>query len=362
MPEDLRVGLVGTSWWAETFHLAGLESHPRAQITAICGRDRNRAEQVAGRHGGPTVFTDYDEMIASGLLDAVVISTPDHLHHDMVLRAFASGLHVFSEKPLARTAREARDMLDAAEAAGRVHMVMFTWRWIGIFTHLHQLVADGYLGRCRDARFVLQSSYAHEPTYNWRFDPELGSGIVGDLGSHMIDLARWYVGEIAQVSAQLTTHVARPGADGTALASLNDSASMLVEFADGAQGSIDVSAVRMVGELPNHRVRLYGDEGSLEADLDLVSARLRGIRRHDTSWQELPLPPDPSVAAGAQPPILDLPLLAPLTNLAVGDRLFVDAALDDSRPEPTFLDGWRAQQVVDAAIISDRERCWVSVT
>jgi len=361
MDRRLRVGVIGTSWWTETFHLAGLASHPRAELVAICGRDRARAVDVAARHGQPLVYTDYRTMISSGLIDAVVVATPDDSHREVVLTAIESGLHVLCEKPLARSAKDARRMLDAAEAGGRVHMAMFTWRWLAVFTHLRHLLATGYIGRCRDARFVMQAEYAHEPTYGWRFDPHRGSGIVGDLGSHMIDLARLYLGEIIQVSAQLTSHVGRPGPDGERATSLDDSATLMVEFASGARGIIDVSGVRLVGALPNQRIGLYGDEGSLEADVEGGSARLRGKSRTDESWQILPIPAELLGLDGIHPPILDIPLLAPLTNRPVGDRLFVDAALGNAPAEPTFDDAWHTQRVVDAAAVANRERRWAPV-
>jgi predicted dehydrogenase len=283
MPDQLRVGVVGTSWFAEAFHLAGLESHPRARVAAICARDRANTEAVAERHGGPAVFTDYDVMVSSGQVEAVVIVTRDDLHRDMTLRALSAGLHVLCEKPLARTAEDARLMFEAAESAGRVHMTMFTWRWVAIFRYAHALIKEGYLGRWRYARFSFQAGYANDPVYGWRFDPERGGGILGDMGSHMIDMARWYVGDIAQVSGRLATHVTRPGPDGAGMASLNDSATVLLEFANGAQGAIEVSAARLVGESPDFELRLFGDEGSLKLDFDLVNARIAGRRRGDGS-------------------------------------------------------------------------------
>jgi predicted dehydrogenase len=160
--------VVGVGWFSETVHLAGLQSHARAEVTALCARHRANAEAVSLRHGYPVVFTDYTEMLASGMLDAVVIVTPDHLHHDMALQAFARGLHVLSEKPLARTAADARDMLAAAQASGRVHMMMFTWRWLAIPMFGKQLIDDGYIGHCREAQFSMQAGYADDPVYGWR--------------------------------------------------------------------------------------------------------------------------------------------------------------------------------------------------
>jgi predicted dehydrogenase len=359
MDGRLRVGVVGTSFFADTVHLASLGSHPRAEITAICGRDRARAEEVAGRHGGPVVFTDDAELMASGLVDAVVLVTPDDLHREMTLRALASGLHVLCEKPLARTAEDAREMCQAADGADRVNMTMFTWRWLGVSLYVRRLIADGYLGRCRHACFSLQAGYGDSLFHDWRFDPDRGSGILGDLGSHMIDLARCFVGEIAGVSGRLVT-VPGPDQDGSAVDFLNHSATVLIEFVSGAQGVIDVSGARLVGGWPNLEVRLYGDKGTLKLDSDLATGRVTGCRGAEDSWTELPIPDDLGPRLD-NPAILDLLVFAPFTNLPVADRLFVDAVLGNHPAESTFEDGWRAQQVVDAVIDSNRRNCWVTI-
>jgi predicted dehydrogenase len=356
---QLRVGVVGTSFFADVVHLAALRSHPRAAVTALCGRDRTHAEEVASRHGRPVVFTDDAEMMASGLVDAVVLVTPDDLHRDMTLRALAAGLHVLCEKPLARTAADAREMLDAAETAGRVHMTMFTWRWLGISLYAHRLITDGYIGHCRHADFSLQAGYGDGLFQDWRFDPNRGSGILGDLGSHLIDLARYFVGEIAQVSGRLST-VPQPGKDESAPLLLNHSATVLVEFVSGAQGTLHVSGARVVGGWPILEIRIYGDQGTLRLTTDLATSRLMGYQAADESWSELPIPAELGSAL-PNPSILQLPVFAAFTNLSVGDRLFVDAALGEGVAESTFTDGWRAQQVVDSVISSDRHNCWVTV-
>lgn len=365
MTERLRVGVVGTSWFAENFHLAGLDSHPRADLSALCSRNRANAEEVASRHGGPVVFTDYGEMFHSGLVDAVVVVTPDHLHHDVALEALAAGLHLMCEKPLARTGADARAMFEAARATGLVHMSMLTWRWLAVPAFAKRLIAEGYIGRCRDAHFSVMSNYGDDLVDGWRFDPDRGTGILGDLGSHLIDMARWYVGEIVHVSGRLTrTDVAPFGPGRADVASLlPDSAAMMVEFAGGATGTIQVSGARLVGDLPLFEVRLFGEEGSLQLDfgrLDTVG-RVCGWRQGDESWRELAIPQDLLGTDGPNPAILDFPALAPFTNLPVADRLFVDAVLDGVPAEPTFEDGWRVQEVIDAVLTSDRRKCWVAV-
>jgi predicted dehydrogenase len=234
--------VVGTSWFADGFRLPNLASHPRAEITAICGRTCERAEALATKYTIPHVFTDYHAMIASGTLDALVVVTPDALHYPITMAALDAGLHVLCEKALAINASQAREMYEKAEAAGRTHMVMFTWHWVPHFRYLQQLIEQGFVGRPYHVHVRVEGDYGRDATYNWRFDRQHGNGILGDLGSHAIDDARRYVGDIARVSGHLATFVERSGPDAQALDAANDSALLAVEFANGAHGSIHITS------------------------------------------------------------------------------------------------------------------------
>lgn len=207
MTEHIQVGIVGTSWWADQMYLPSLKSHPRAQVAAICGRNRDRAEEMAQKYDIPGVFTDYREMIEQGNLHALVVSTPDDLHYPVTMRALDAGLHVLCEKPLALTSGQAREMYEKAEAVGVKHMVLFTNRWFPFIQYLHSLIDDGYIGRPFHCQFQALGGGGRASQYQWRFDQQRANGILGDLGSHVIDLARWCVGDIARVNAHLHTFI-----------------------------------------------------------------------------------------------------------------------------------------------------------
>src|SRR3954447_26167803 len=98
MAEKVRVGMIGTSWYADALHLPSLTSHPDASVTAICGRNQERAGEMARKFHIPNIYGDYRDLIKSGLVDAVVIATPDDLHREMTLAAVDAGLHVVCEK------------------------------------------------------------------------------------------------------------------------------------------------------------------------------------------------------------------------------------------------------------------------
>lgn len=189
MADTVRVGLVGTSAWADRIHLPGITSHPQAELAAICGRNRSRAEVMAQKYGAGSVYTNYREMIEKERLDALVVSTPDDLHYGIVMDAIEAGLHVVCEKPLALSVEDAKAMYETAEAARVKHMTFFTFRWAPHFQYVHDLVADGYVGRCYHSQFNFFDDYGLDSAYAWRFDAQRANGIAADLGSHMVDMA-----------------------------------------------------------------------------------------------------------------------------------------------------------------------------
>lgn len=154
MADKVRVGIVRTSWWAKLMYLPSLQSHPGAEIVAICGRDRGRTEALAQTYGIPPVFTDYGEAIERGNLQALIISTPDDLLRPIALRALEADLHVLCEKPLANSAYQAKVMWEKAEAAGVKHMVLFTWRWMPHFAYRRYCWLDSRICRNSVARMM----------------------------------------------------------------------------------------------------------------------------------------------------------------------------------------------------------------
>jgi len=329
MPEQVRVGMIGTSWWADLAHLPSLTSYSGARVVAICGRNADRAAEMAEKYAIPQVFTDYRALIERAHVDALVIATPDDTHYPITMEALSAGLHVLCEKPLALTAGQAEEMYQRAEAAGVKHMTFFTWRWLPLYQYLHYLIEDGYLGRPFHGQWSYVGDYAREKIYMWRIDQKRANGVVGDLGAHMIDLARWHMGDIVRVSAQLATCVERPGNGEQLLEPANDSASLLIQFENGAQGTLYVSAVAHVGDrVQEQHVILHGEEGTLEADVNFANMELRGARHTDTHVEPLLGP------AGEWGDVSHA--FSSIAMESLGDRLFVDAILQDHPVVPSF--------------------------
>lgn len=348
MSESVRVGVIGTSGWTDWIFLPGFASHPAAEIVAICGRDRQRGEALARKFDIPRVYTDYRQLIADGDLDAVVVATPDDLHYRMTMEALDARLHVLCEKPLALNVEDARQMWQKAESAGVKHLVLFTWRWQPHFRYLKQLVDEGYIGRCYQAQFRFMAGFARQPRYTWRVDGQRANGVVSDLGAHMIDFARWYVGEIAAVSAHLSSFIAHPSADDQPLVRNNDAALVTLQYENGAQGIIQVSV--LAHQELALEVILHGEAGTLEARHVFsgqdAGITLRGRRQDEARLSDLIIP-----AALVPAPHADS-LLAPYLSQPAGPRLFIDSIINDRLTSPNFYDGYRVQQVIDAALKS----------
>jgi predicted dehydrogenase len=217
---------------------------------------------------------------------------------------------------------------------------------------MHNLIADGYIGRCYHCNFRFFAGFSRDTRYRWRYDRRRANGCLADLGAHMIDLARWYVGDIARVSAHLTTSVGRDGIDGQPLDPANDSAVMTVAFANGSQGVIHVSAVAHCG---TSMVELHGESGTLSALVTFGGGTVQGARHDEPGIHALPIPDE---LWGDASPTRSLDVL---TQHPVGERAFIDAILADRPVTPNFYDGWKAQEVIEGALTSHRSECWVDL-
>lgn len=361
MTETVRFGVIGTSWWTDHVHLPVLAADSRVTLAAISGRNVERAQEIAAKYGSPAVYTDYRDMIAHADLDALLIAAPDDLHCEMTMAALDAGLHVLCEKPLALNASDAKAMYDRAEAVRVRHMAYFTWRWMPHIRYMRELIDEGFLGRIYHARFSFVMGGGRSPDYQWRLDGTRANGVLGDLGSHMFDLARYLVGDVTRVSAHLTSHVRHMAGDGRPVEPANDSALALLEFAGGAQGGVQVSFVARVADtFFEQQVELHGEKGSIKAALTVDGGPVLQAAQSDEPLQQVTIPARFWEGADASQPFFDQSVVL-FTVQPIGCRLFVAGILEDRPVVPSFFEGWKAQQIIDAAIISNQRRCWVDV-
>lgn len=294
----VRIGVLGTSWWADSMYLPALAAHPDAAVVGVCGRTSATAHDLATRWNIPWVETDSDAFLDPDRLDAVVIATSNDSHAALTLTAIERGLHVLCEKPTATTAAAAAQMAHAATAAATITLVPFTYRYMPTNQYVKRLIDEGFIGRPFHLNLRYFTGYARDGEYSWRFDTALaGSGVLGDLGSHWLHVARWLLGEVSEIGCITSTFVERAlRPDGTDYARGEDSAVMTVRFESGAYGTLQVCAVSWEGTDFNqtHHLDLHGSDGTIYALNDWSHVQeVRGLKAGERGPAGLlPIPDD----------------------------------------------------------------------
>lgn len=354
----VAVGIVGTSWWADSMYMPALAKHPNAAVTAVCGRDRARAEAIASTWNIPHVFTSYDEMIASGLVDAVLISTVNRTHYAMTIQALDAGLHVLCEKPLAMNYGEALAMVKKAEESGKKCLVPFTYRFMPASRYLKRLMDEGYIGKPYHLNMRYYTGYARNGEYMWRFDmPEAGAGVLGDIGSHFIYLAQWYYGEVESVMCMLGHQVERaPRPNGEDYERGDDSASIMLQFKNGAQGVIVVSAL-CYEDTPfgqTHHMEFHGADGTLYYYNDWTTVQqVRGAKVGDGLPKEMPIPEE--IWGKARRDTVHNTYKDIFREHDFMARGWITAIVEDGPVEPAFSEGAYVQRIMAACQLSAAE-------
>ena len=354
--ESVRVGLVGTSWWAEAMYLPALADHPIGCISAVCGRDLDRAQSVATTWSIPKAYNDWSAMIDGGDLDAVIVASPNETHYEITMAALDRGLPVLCEKPLGMNVAEAHKMAETARHSGAITMVPFTYRNMPTNRFVKQLIDDGYVGRPYHLSMRYFAGYARDGAYAWRFDEaKAGSGILGDLGSHWLDMARWFLGEVTAVSASRDCFVDRgPRPDGTGYTQLEDSAVILARFESGASATLQCSAICWEGTPFGqiHELDLHGSGGTLHAlnDWDTVQ-EVRGVQAGEPGPAR-PLTIPDSAWNGAPRERVHDTYRHIFRRTETMTRQWVTAIANGHQVDPDFATGARVQELVAAAITS----------
>ncbi len=245
------------------------------RLIAICGRDAQAAAAAARRYGYATSYTDWRQLLDDEQVQVFDNGAPNALHAEPCLAAAAAGKHIICEKPLARTADEALVMLEAAQAAGVKHMTAFNYRFAPAIRLARQLLEAGRLGRLYHFRAVYLQEGLVSPTAPWRWRHDqatAGSGALGDLGAHIIDLAHFLAGEIGSVSALTRTFTPqRPLPDGRMRSvDVDDAFAAVVEFANGALGTLEATRVA-AGRKNYNCLEINGEHGSLRFNLERLN-------------------------------------------------------------------------------------------
>ena len=245
------------------------------KLVAIAGRDEEAVREAAFRYGYETFYTDWRKLIDDDRVQLFDNGGPNDIHAEPSIAAAKAGKHVLCEKPLARTAKEAASMLEAVTKAGVKNMVAFNYRYVPAVRQAYDLIKSGQLGEIYHFRAVYLQEWIMDPNFPmvWRLDKaRAGSGTLGDLGAHVIDLARFLVGEPRRVSAMMKTFIKdRPlSGGGRGEVSVDDAFVSLFEFENGALGTIESS--RFCAGRKNYQVlEINGSKGSLVFNLERMN-------------------------------------------------------------------------------------------
>lgn len=347
----------------------------RPEMTVLVGRDSDRVSAAADKWGWAETSTDWKATIRRDDIDIVDIVTPGDSHVEIAIAALEAGKHVLCEKPLANSAHEAQAMADAAESAaanGVYAMVGFTYRRVPAATFARDMVASGAVGEIRQVRAMYLQDWLVDPAVPlaWRLQKELaGSGALGDIGAHAIDLAQFITGQtLTSVSGVVDTFVkqrpllaSKSGLSGTASSeygdvTVDDIALFTGRFDGGALGSFE--ATRMsTGRKNALRVEIAGTKGALSFDLE----DLNSLQFYDAT-----APADRQgftriLVTEPEHPYLSAwwptgHMLGYEHGFSHQAKDFVEAIVTRTQPEPSFAAGLQVQQVLEAVEHSSQNR------
>ena len=268
----MKVGIIGASF-ARDAYLPALAHVPGAEVVAIASGRLSSAKAAAEAYGVAHAYDDWQAMLAAHQLDLVCIATPTVLHAPQTLAALARGAHVLCEKPTAMNAGEAKAMLDAAEAAGRLHMIDHEMRFNPNRARIAEMIAQGDLGEVRHVNIAnIGSSWANpasRPKGDWWSLADQGGGRLGANGSHQVDMLRWWLGEVAWVTGAAPV-VIPDRVDKTTgeawTATADDVAWFTLEMAKGAIAQVFMSGVAAhnMGNL----TQVFGSKGTITLSND----------------------------------------------------------------------------------------------
>ncbi|MFC7214873.1 Gfo/Idh/MocA family protein [Saliphagus sp. GCM10025334] len=339
---------------------------PDVERQVLIGRDEDALADAADRLGFASTATDWADVVDE--VDVFYNLGPNHVHAEPTIAALEAGTPVFCEKPLAPTLETAEEMAEAAREAGVPAGAAFNYRFVPAIQYAKNLLEAGELGEIHHVRGRYLQDWLVNPEaeWSWRNDEEMaGSGALGDLGSHTVDLLRFLVGsddlagDIERVSGHLRTFVdERPTGDGeTRPVTVDDAYSAQVEFANGTMGTLEASRFA-TGHKNDHTIEVHGSKGSLKFSLERLN-ELEVLREGNRGYETV-------LVTDEDDPYVDH--WWPPGHVIGWEHTFVHenyeflSAVDAGEGyEPSFEDGLAAQRVLDAVERSDERGEWVGL-
>ena len=383
MADTINIGLVGYKFMGRAHSNAYRQvAHffpdvkLRPVLHTLCGRDEAAVRSAAAQLGWERYETDWRRLVAHDAIGLVDVSTPGDTHAPIAIAAAEAGKHIFCEKPLANTLAEARQMRDAVARAGVIGMVNFNYRRVPAVELARRLIAAGRLGRIYHWRAVYLQEWIMDPNFPlvWRLQKDVaGTGALGDLGAHIVDLARMLVGEIEAVTGLTKTFIEqRPvelasdaslgatAGDSMGTVTVDDAALFLARFTNGAVGSFEVTRFAK-GRANFNSFEINGEQGSIVFNLERMNELqlLLADEQADVAGFRTLL-----VTDGANHPYIGA--WWPAGHIIGWEHTFTHGVYDllngiveGVAPAPSFEDGLRCQAVLDAVERSAGSKQWV---
>lgn len=343
------------------------------KMVGVCSYPIKDAEDGVRQVGYEFATDDYMDLIKRDDIDIIEVCTPNYLHKEIVIKALNSGKHINVEKPLAMNLSEAKEILQTAGSHPElISQVCFEYRYTPATLRAKQLISEGFLGRI----YNLRVAYLHagnadpsRPLY-WKIQKKFcGGGALYDLSSHVIDLVRFLVGDFKKIFSKLTTFVEeRPlssNPDKKGKVDVEDLSLILFELENGAMGTLEGTKVA-TGTNDEVRIEIHGEKGAIRFNsmqpnyLEVYDTRDKskpiGGYRGFKSIETVQRYPDP--ATGFPGPKFSIGWLRYHQGNAYD---FIKNIINNTKPEADIYSGYKVQEVMEAAIISDKEKRWVKL-
>ena len=381
VPEEIKeigVGMLGYSFMGKA-HTNGYKKMPvffypppaKPRLVAICGRSEKGVAAAARRFGYEKYYTDWRDLVKDKEIELVDNGLPNNMHAAPSIAAVEAGKNILCEKPLAMNAREASRMYKAAEKAGVKHMVGFNYRFVPALALAKKLIEEGYLGEILQYRAVYLQEWIMDPNFElvWRLRKDIaGSGALGDLGAHILDQARFLVGDVESVCGMAKTFIEeRPlpeDATKKGKVDVDDAFIAMLRFENGAIGNVEASRF-CAGRKNFERIEVHGTEGSIEFNLERLD-ELNVYSKRDQSdrrgFRNI-------LVTDTTHPYIER--WWPEGHIIGWEHTFiheiyhlVDCIVNDKPIAPigaTFYDGLKCQEILDAITQSSEKDEWVTI-
>lgn len=357
MDKKIRVGIIGTGFGAKV-HAPLMNIHPGFEVVSLASVSRGNIEDVEKFTGIHNIYNDWEKMIENEELDLVSVTSAPFLHKEMVVKVFEKNFHVIAEKPMALNIEEAKAMIEARERANRMGFINFEFRFLPARLKVKEIMDSKKLGRILHINYkgTYQGYYRNLKRKYWLGDKEKGGGMLGALGSHMIDSMMWWKNEeIESVYGQLPIHFPEFTDENgeKEIRTAEDSFQVMGDFRDGTTFNIDFIFGNR--NTSSWKLEVHGTNGTLM----MTNDNKVELALEDNSLEEVSIPT-------ILQPTADLP---DYTKRYYGqfypmlDHLYQGIAENNINPYlATFEDGFKVQAVMDAIKKSAEEKRRIVVT